>query len=238
MGDPPELSLLDGFALSVGGELQLGIPIGSQRLLGLLAVHPGASTRARVAGMLWPESTDARAAASLRSALYRLDDRVRPALTVTAVHVGLAAGVHVDMHDAHALADRLIDLDARSPAEDVGSQAVRALSADLLPGWGDDWAVAAAEDWRQMRLHALEVVVARLIDAHRWAEADAAAQVVVGADPLRETARAVLIRVQIAEGRHSTAVEELERYRLLLEVELGIAPTSRISQLVVGLSLP
>ena len=50
MGDPPELSLLDGFALSVGGQLQLGIPIGSQRLLGFLAVHPGASTRARVAG--------------------------------------------------------------------------------------------------------------------------------------------------------------------------------------------
>ena len=122
------------------------------------------------------------------------------------------------MHDAHTLADRLIDLDTRSPAEDVGSQAVRALSADLLPGWGDDWAVAAAEDWRQMRLHALEVVVARLIDAHRWAEADAAAQVVVGADPLRETARAVLIGGS-RRGRHSTAVEELERYRLLLEVE-------------------
>jgi DNA-binding SARP family transcriptional activator len=235
MGDPPELSLLDGFALSVGGEPQFGIPIGSQRLLGFLAVDARPATRAWVAGTLWPESTEARAAACLRSGLSRLDDRVRPALTVTAVHVGLAAGVHVDLHDARALADRLIDPYALSPAEDVGSLAVRALSADLLPGWGDDWAVATAAEWRQLRLHALEVVVARLTDAHRWAEADAAAQAAVRSDPLRETARAALIRVQIAEGRHSAAVEEFERYRRLIETEHGIAPTTRISQLVAGL---
>ncbi|MEA2973761.1 MAG: hypothetical protein QOG82_2219 [Actinomycetota bacterium] len=236
MGDLPQLSLLDGFALSVGGESQLGLPIGSQRLLGFLAVHVRAATRARVAGTLWPESSDARAAACLRSALSRLDHRVRPALTVTAGDLGLAEGVHVDLHHAQALADRLIDPDALPAAEDVGSQAVRALSADLLPGWGDDWAVAAAGDWRQLRLHALEVVAARLADAHRWAEAEAAAQAAVRAEPLRESARAALIRVQIAEGRHSVAVEEFERYRRLMEAELGIAPTPSISQLVVGLS--
>ena len=50
-----------------------------------------------------------------------------------------------------------------------------ALSDDLLPGWYDDWAVIAAEDWRQLRMQALEAVTARLTAADRFAEAAAAA---------------------------------------------------------------
>lgn len=233
--DHNELALLGGFVLSVGGDALLGISAGSQRLLAFLAIRDQVATRNLVAGTLWPESTEEHASASLRSAVSRLGGTARQAVKVTAGDLGLAEGVAVDVHLSQALARRLIDRDGRRSDADIAGTAVASLSADLLPGWYDDWAVIAAEDWRQLRLHALEAVAARLTDADRLAEAAAAALAAVRAEPLRESARAALIRVHMAEGNQSEALGEFERYRVLLRAELDIEPTTRLSQVLGGL---
>jgi hypothetical protein len=67
--------------------------------------------------------------------------------------------------------------------------AVPVLSADLLPDWYDDWVLLEAEDWRQLRLHALEALAGRLIALGCWGEAANAAGAAVRAEPLRESAR-------------------------------------------------
>ena len=230
-----QLSLLGGFVFSVGGDALLGISAGSQRLLAFLALRDRAVTRSQAAGTLWPESTDERAGASLRSAVSRLDGPARLAVRVTAGDLGLAEGVAVDVHRSESLARRLIDRDAPPSQADIGSPAVSALSRDLLPGWYDDWALIAAEDWRQLRLHALEAVAARLTAAGRLAEAAASALAAVRAEPLRESARAALIRVHMAEGNQSDALGEFERYRVLLRGELGLEPTARLRELLPDL---
>lgn len=229
-----DLAVLGGFVFSVGGAALLGVSVGSQRLLAFLAVREQAMTRRLVAGTLWPESSDEHAGASLRSAVARLDGPARRAVRVTAHDLSLEEGVAVDVHHARALAQRLIDPEAEKSASDIASYAVSVLSDDLLPGWYDDWAVIAAEDWHQLRLHALEAVAARLTDADRLAEAAAAALAAVRAEPLRESARAALIRVQMAEGNQSDAAGEFERYRVLLRAELGLEPTARLRQLISG----
>ena len=189
--------------------------------------------RNQVAGTLWPESSEAHAGASLRSAVSRLDGPARQAVKVTSQDLGLQEGVVVDVHHSQALAHRLIDCSATE--SDIAFPAVSSLSADLLPGWYDDWAVIAAEDWRQLRMHALEAVAARLTAADRLAEAAAAALVAVRAEPLRESARAALIKVHLAQGNQSEALGEFNRYRVLLRAELGIQPTSRLTELLSGL---
>ncbi len=238
-GRPPggtnELSLLGGFLFSVRGDALLGISAGSQRLLAFLALRERVVTRHQVAGTFWPESTDEHAGASLRSALSRLNGPSREAVKVTATDVGLADGVVVDVHHSQSLARRLTDRDARQSDGDIGAPAVSALSTDLLPGWYDDWALIAAEDWHQLRMHALEAVAARLTAADRLPEAAAAALAAVRAEPLRESARAALIRVHMAEGNQSNAIGEFERYRVLLRAELGIEPTSRLTKLLSDL---
>jgi DNA-binding SARP family transcriptional activator len=233
--DTSELSLLGGFVLSVGGDTMLGISAGSQRLLAFLAVRDRAVGRHQAAGTLWPESSDERAGASLRSAVSRLDGPARHAVRVTASDLSLAEGVAVDVHRARALARRLIDRDGPRSDSDVEGSAVTALSDDLLPGWYEDWAVIAAEDWHQLRLHALEAVAARLTAAGRLAEAATAALVSVQAEPLRESGRAALIRVHLAEGNQAEALGEFERYRVLLRAELGLEPTSKLNQILTGL---
>ncbi len=230
-----EVSLLGGFVFSVGGDAVLGISAGSQRLLAFLAVGDRAVKRRQLSGTLWPESSDDHASASLRSALSRLDVSARHAVAVTAHDLGLAEGVAVDVHYSQALARRLLDRDAERSDADIGVGAVAALSEDLLPGWYDDWAVIAAEDWHQLRIHALEAVAARLTAADRLDEAAAAALAAVRAEPLRETSRAALIRVHMAEGNQSRALGEFERYRVLLRAELGVEPTSRLVELLSGL---
>src|SRR5512133_2022993 len=71
------------------------VPVGDcgARLLALLALRERRITRCRVAGTLWPETSDGRAHASLRSALRRLPGPARRAVEVSAHDLGLAAGV-------------------------------------------------------------------------------------------------------------------------------------------------
>jgi DNA-binding SARP family transcriptional activator len=94
-----------------------------------------------------------------------------------------------------------------------------------------------AEDWRQLRLHALEALAQRLTAQGHYGDAAAAALAAVRAEPLRESPRAALIRVHIAEGNPSEALREFARYGELLMLELGIEPTERLRALVANLGV-
>jgi SARP family transcriptional regulator, regulator of embCAB operon len=228
--------LLGGFALFWGGRV-LGIPRASQRLLAFLALHGGMVNRAAVAGTLWPDASEYHAYTNLRSALARLQSTARRALAVSKFELGLAQGVTVDLRYAQAIARRLLDPAVTPDRSELGSAAVSVLSAELLPDWYDDWVLIEAEDWRQLRLHALEALAARLIALRRWGEAAGAAGAAVRAEPLRESSRATLIQVHLAEGNQSEAVREFTRYRALLAAELGLAPTPRLHELIQQLQV-
>jgi DNA-binding SARP family transcriptional activator len=110
----------------------------------------------------------------------------RKALVASKLDLGLAEGVTVDVRHAQALARRLLDPAVLPDRSELGAVAVAALSADLLPDWYDDWVLIEAEDWRQLRLHALEALAGRLTACGRWGEAASAAIAAVRAEPLRE----------------------------------------------------
>ena len=227
------------FSVAVLGQFRLQrglnvvrVPRASQRLLAFLALHGRIVERAALAGALWPEASESRAYSSLRAALSRLQRTTRMALAASQLELGLAEGVTVDIRRAKALARRLLDPAARPAPGDLGTSAVVALSADLLPDWYDDWVLVEAEDWRQLRLHALEALAGHLVAAGRWGEAAGAARAAVRGEPLRETSHAALIRVFLAEGNVSEAVREFASYRTLLHNELGLEPTARLCRLI------
>ena len=227
------------FGVAVLGQFRLlrgmsvvRVPRASQRLLAFLALRGRIVERAALAGTLWPEASEPHAYSSLRAALTRLQRTARVAVTASQLELGLAQGVTVDIHDAKALARRLLDSAVPPIPGDLGTSAVMALSADLLPDWYDDWVLVEAEDWRQLRLHALEALAGHLTGAGRWGEAAAAACAAVRGDPLRETSHAALIRVFLAEGNVSEAVREFTSYRALLHDELGLEPTPRLCGLI------
>ena len=195
-------------------------------------------TRTAVAGTLWPEVSDSHAHSSLRSALSRLDKTARDAVLVTSADLCIGDSVTVDLRDARKLSHRLLDANADLEDGDLSADSVRILSTDLLPDWYDDWVLLEAENWRQLRLHALESLAGHLLDNGQLGDAAAAAGSAVDAEPLRESARTVLIRVHLAEGNQAEAIDEFERYQALLADELGVAPSAELRALVDGGAIP
>lgn len=226
-----EIRVLGTFQFRLGDSVVSAGTRGSQRLVAFLALQDRAVTRSTVAGTLWPDVDDEHAASSLRSALARLPAPVRAAVVTTAAELGLDAEIDVDLRDARALAHRLVD---PTDVVDVsrGDAAIESLSQNVLPDWYDDWVIIEAEEWRQLRLRALEALAGRFTAQGRYGEALGAALAAVRVDGLRESARAAVIRVHLAEGNRSEALRELERYRSVLLAELGLEPTERLRNLL------
>jgi SARP family transcriptional regulator, regulator of embCAB operon len=233
----PRISLLGGFRLDMDGSVFV-LRDGSMRLLAFLALKRRVMPRQTVAGTLWPFSTAERAYASLRSALARLRGSARTAVEATARELRLSDEVTVDLWESQALAHRLLDPAQPKPTSKVpGPEAIQALSADLLPDWYQEWALMEVEEWRQLRLHALEALADRLTVQGRYGDAAGAALAAAHAEPLRESPRAALIRVHIEEGNPTEALREFSSYKELLIRELGVVPTERLRELVGELGI-
>ena len=224
------LGLLGSFEATID-DGPVTLPMSTQRLLAFLALHGRSVLRSFVAGSLWLDSTDDRAAGSLRSSLWRVNREVQFVETV-GEQLRLHAGVVVDLEAAVEQAERLID-----PAnEDCPSPHNFLLRGDLLPDWYDDWVTLERERYQQLRIHALERLSERLLAAGRYGEAAEAGQAAVRAEPLRESAQRLVIRVHLAEGNQSEALTQYERFRALLRDELRLEPSPRMTELVAHLT--
>src|SRR5687768_11160965 len=99
----PCLRLLGGFKLMVGSH-PVELPSNAQRVLGYLALSRSELRREELAGRIWQCSNEQRAAASLRTALWRIR-RAHPRL-VTSTHdiVRLHEDLTVDVAESTRLA--------------------------------------------------------------------------------------------------------------------------------------
>jgi len=226
-----KLRLLKGFALSEGDN-RVSIASSAQRLVAFLALQDTPRTRSYVAGTLWPDTTDSRANANLRSSLWRVARSGYPLIDVSSQELAISRHITVDIHNAVARAHRL--LDSSCPCEDILTNETRAaLSADLLPDWSEnEWVLVEQEQYHQLRLHALEAMSARLDAAGRHGEAVAAGLAAVRAEPLRESAHLALVKAHLAAGNRGAALRQYEQCRRVLHEELGLEPAQSLSDLL------
>ena len=220
--------LLNGFRLDLGGEPS-DVPVTVQRLIVFLALHPRSMHRGYAAGWLWPDVAEQRAAANLRSALWRLRRLGVRIVDSQYGTLGLSAAVGIDLREAEGLARRW--LAGRGRDEEVES-ALALLAHDLLPDWYDDWIVSEREQFRQLRLHAIEAISEHCLARGHLDQGLLAALSVVTADPLRETALRALVRAHLAEGNPAEAVRQVRRYCRLLYDELGVRPSTQLTELL------
>jgi DNA-binding SARP family transcriptional activator len=231
-GPAARITLIGGFTLRSGswrpGPGGAELPPGVQRLVVRLCLS-GRPARTAVAGDLWPEVPEEQAHASLRSALWRLRKTVPGLVETVGGTLALSPEVRVDVQELQDWAERVTD--PRSGPEEVAVPDA-GLHGELLPGWYDDWVLLERERLRQLRLHALETLAARLADAGRFGAALQAAYLAVRADPLRESAHRTLVRVHLAEGNLVEAHRAYEFFRRLLHDELGVLPSEQMDRLV------
>ncbi|MDQ1436887.1 MAG: hypothetical protein QOK43_516 [Acidimicrobiaceae bacterium] len=219
-----ELHLLGGFELRVG-DVAVSVPMSTRKLVAFLALRERPVNRGFVAGNLWLDKSEHRAAANLRSALWRLPHTGGEVVVTHGSDMALSDGVHVDT--------RLIAALSRQPADsDVD---VSVPSGALLPDWTDDWLVLDRERLRQLQLNALEVRSDRLIGRGSLGPAIDSAWAAISIEPLRESAHRCLVRAHLAAGN---AVEALRHYRFFagyLADEVGLAPSPAMDVLVAAL---
>lgn len=226
------VTLLHSFRLECDDE-PVDLPLGAQRLVAFLALHGHPLLRLFVAGTLWLDSSDERAAASLRSSLWRLNQPGLKVVDGSNGRLALAPGVEVDLRTSTTLAHALLD-------GDVGTSSARrdtaALSGDVLPDWYDDWLVMERERFRQLRLHALEALAERLLARGEFAQAVETAQEAAIAEPLRESVHRLLVRIHLAEGNQCEAVRQFALCKRMFHDELGVGPSPRMAELVAHLT--
>ena len=103
---------------------------------------------------------------------------------------------------------------------------------DVLVGWYDDWVIMERERFRQIRLHALDRIGERLLEQGRFCDVLQVALAAVRAEPLRESAHRLLVRVHLQEGNVAEAIRQYRCYADLLRRELHAAPSPVIQRLL------
>jgi DNA-binding SARP family transcriptional activator len=216
------LRLVGEFELAGPGAV-LPVGPGTQRLLAFLALSGRAVRRSVVAGTLATDTGEERAAARLRSALWRVPRPGGTALVeATGQRLRLAPAVVIDYRET--------EIEAAAGQADAG-----ALGEDLLPDWDDDWVVVERERYRQTRLHALEELCERHRRSGDYGAALHAGLLAVGSEPLRESAHRQVVATHLAEGNPAEALRQYETFRRLLRTELGLPPSPAIRALLAGL---
>jgi DNA-binding SARP family transcriptional activator len=126
------LTMLGGFRL-YGGDAVIKLPLGAQRVLAFLALHEGPLMRGYVAETLWPDSRKRRAAANLRSAVWRIRQVNLGLIHSTNSHLNLMPGVAVDVREVRVTALRLGQRSSDITSNDLQPAVIQALSMELLP---------------------------------------------------------------------------------------------------------
>lgn len=220
--------LLGGFRACVGDQ-DIALPVCTWRLVAYLAIVDRPVERTRAANSLWLDKSESRAQANLRSCLWRLRQVDDAIVRSSATHLRLDDDVGVDLRDlvgfARTLADRacVVQLDAVDP---------ELFCAELLPDWYDDFVEIEREQLRQLRLHALEALAARLRQAGRTNRALDIALTAVAAGPLRESAHRLVISIHLDEGNISEALRQYGTLCALLRGQLGVEPSAAVRRLV------
>jgi len=223
------LELLGGFRVLTDSRFAGRAPsVRQQELVAFLILHARRAPlpRQRIAGSLWPESSDAQALTNLRRELHHLRD-ASPALEVL-IDVGsrtLAwrddAGVSVDIIAFEQTAERGLAGDRAALQE-----AARLYQGDLLPDITVEWIEADRERLRQRAKSVLSRLVGVLEKERAYGEAIEHAQQLSRLDPLDEQAWCTLMRCHARRGDRATALHLYQQCTALLKRELGTQPSA------------
>jgi DNA-binding SARP family transcriptional activator len=215
---PFELRLLGGFALSGAGS-RMTLPVSLQRLTAFLALR-GPTSRRTAAGVLWSSTSDDRASASLRTAVWRLRRGAGGLLTISGESLALGSTVSVDIGSA----DRFSGVHrAAGP--------ISGACTELLPGWYDDWVIMERERLRHWHIRFLESSAGTAIDNGDLAAALDWALSAAAADPLRESPHRLVIRTLLADGNVDAARRHLTLVQNIFREQLGILPSDQLNSL-------
>lgn len=198
---PPRLA----FPASSGGTKRL-----ERRTAALLAyvALEGPQPRSRMAGLLWPESSEKTARGNLRQLLHRLREAAGFDVLSAAEPLTLAGGVQ---------------LDAASPGD---GELLEGVELDDVSEELAEWLRRTRAAMAQAKLQAGLTELERLEAAGDLSAALVKAQAILQLDPASEAAHRRLMRLHYLAGDRGAALAAYSRCRVALREGLGVEPSA------------
>jgi DNA-binding SARP family transcriptional activator len=223
----------------------------SPRTLGLLAylvLHPGApQLRRHLAGLFWPDTTDAQARTNLRRELHRLRHALPDAdaiLDVDATTLRWRGDAQADV-DVITFQDLAAAADAARADGDTDAflaaaeRAVGTYGGELLPGLytelHEDWVRPERDRMRHICVGLLDSLAAELQARDEVDLALRHARRRVEVEPLEEAGYRLVMTLEAASGDRSAALRTFHRCTSVLEHELGVTPSPETVAVYEGL---
>ncbi len=196
-------------------------------LLAFLALEPKEHTREELAGLLWGESPEAEARASLRQALKQLRTVLGDAVCADRRQVRLAQPVECDVLQF----DRLAGADARAAVALEIPHFLTGFSVRHAPRF-DEWVadIRAALIHRYVGL--LGTLCREAMGQWRWRDAVEYADRWLSCDPFSDEAVRLAIEARFMAGDRGAALACFAEYRVVLERETGCEPSRNLLNLI------
>ncbi len=228
------VSLLGEQSITGGGGDGPGVRTRSSRsvtLVAFLVVHAGSpQPRQRIAGLFWPESTDAQALTNLRRELHQLRQVLgdEPSLVVTPADLCWrdTETCRVDLRVFSAEREAAL---AAASGDDEGvlahaAGAIAEYRGDLLPGGYEDWLLDARSEIERQCVGLCDLLGEARARSGDLAGAVDVARRRIQLQPLEEAGYRTLMLLQAELGDRAGAVSTYHHCASVLERELGVVP--------------
>ncbi|MEM7031314.1 MAG: BTAD domain-containing putative transcriptional regulator [Chloroflexota bacterium] len=234
MTDSLQISSLGKLIISTNGIPISNLPRKAEALLVYLATTRQPQSREHLAGLLWPEYQQGRAAQSLRVLLSRLRQSYEPYLVIRRQDIELHTR-YVDFDVWH------LEAGLENNASPIVSKDEASTLAQLLSYYETDFLADFVlsdsqpfEEWvflERERLR-LEVIKAfdRLLNGYLtlkdYETGIQQARRFLQIEPMREETHRQLMEFLVFDGQRNAALQQFEICRQILQTELGVTPTA------------
>jgi len=214
-----------------------------QELLSYLLIHRDRPhSREALASLLWGDTSTEKSKKYLRQALWHLHAALNSNGNGTDVlmvdHDWLSlnprSNLWTDVSDferaftsAEGVAGRQLDSKKATALRD----AVTLYSADLLPGYYQDWVLFERERLQNMYLLMLDKLIVYLQFHGDYEVAQGYGATILRYDPARERTHRQMMHLYSLAGDRTSALRQFERCALALKQELGVKPEKKTVEL-------
>jgi WD40 repeat protein/DNA-binding SARP family transcriptional activator len=229
-----QIRLLGQFDVRATGK-RIEIPSrAGQSLLAYLLLTAGTQQRReRLAGLLWPDTSDEKARHNLRTELWRIrkalgsrddadhDYLLSEDLTIT-FNPEAQLWLDVNQFQRPTSPDGSLD-------DLIGQLAL--YQGELLPGFYDDWIVLERERLQAVFERDIKRLIERLCQEQRWTTVLEWSERWIALGQTPEPAYRALMAAYVALGDRAKSVATFERCRAALERDLGVEPSPETQSL-------
>ncbi|HEY45427.1 MAG TPA: AAA family ATPase [Anaerolineae bacterium] len=233
-----EVRLLGQFEVLLNGNPVEIASRPAQSLLAYLILNTGSlHRREKLAGLLWPISSEQSARVNLRQSLWRIRKAIPPEAENEATYL-LADNFAIGFNSALPHWVDAFVLDQKQP-EDWSSkeliECVRVYQGELLPGFYEDWVVLERERLRAAFENKMHLLMDQLVQERQWRDVlDWGERWIAHGEAPEPAYRALMIAYHQL-GDTSKMIASYQRCRDTLQAVLGVEPSTQTEELLAHL---